>query len=61
VNLFYHPIEPLPWRCPCGAHAERKYSLCRKCSDRDTWQRHTVRPCRIRRTFHRFFRAVTKR
>ncbi|GAA4514101.1 hypothetical protein GCM10023191_082170 [Actinoallomurus oryzae] len=60
MNLYYNPIDPLPWRCPCGAHAERKYSLCRKCSARDTWRRRTVRPRRVRRTFRRIFRAVTK-
>jgi hypothetical protein len=60
MNLYYNPIDPLPWRCPCGAQAEKKYSLCRKCQARDAWQRRTARPRRIRRTFRRLFKAVTK-
>jgi hypothetical protein len=61
MNLNYIPLEPLPWRCPCGAHAEKKYSLCRKCEARDVWQRRKVRrPHRVRRTFRRLFRTVTK-
>lgn len=60
MNLYYSPLEPLPWRCPCGAHAERKYSLCQKCSARDIWRRRRIRPRRARRTFRRLFRAVSK-
>ncbi|MDN3355850.1 hypothetical protein [Actinomadura sp. DC4] len=60
MNLYYSPLDPLPWRCPCGAHAEKKYGLCRKCNSRDAWQRHVARPRRVRRTFRRLFQAVSK-
>ena len=60
MNLYYNPLDPLPWRCPCGAHAERKYSLCRKCNARDTWQRRTARPRRVRRAFRRIFGVVSR-
>lgn len=61
MNLYYSSLEPLPWRCPCGAHAERKYSLCQKCSARDAWRRRRTRPRGgVRRTVRRLFRAVGK-
>jgi hypothetical protein len=60
MNFNYLPFEPLPWRCPCGAHAAKRYSLCRKCEAREVWRRRTVRPQRVRRTLRRLFRAVAK-
>lgn len=60
MNLNYLPFEPLPWRCPCGAHAAKKYGLCRKCEARDTWQRRTARSRRFRHTLRRLFWVVAK-
>ena len=40
-------------QCPCGAVADRPFGLCRKCQDRDAWQRKTTTP--RRKTSHRGF------
>ena len=57
---MHHSLRPLDdwsWRCPCGARAEEKYGLCRKCRARAAWRRRTTRPRRVRRTF----RSIPKR
>jgi hypothetical protein len=29
-------------QCPCGAVADRRFGLCRKCQDRNAWRRKTT-------------------
>lgn len=33
-------------QCPCGAVADRRLGLCRKCQDRKAWRRKTTTPRR---------------
>jgi hypothetical protein len=42
-------------QCPCGAVAERRSGLCRKCRDRNAWRRKAATPRRkaTRRRFGR--------
>jgi len=35
--------------CPCGAHNDEPYSLCRKCLARIAWRRHHRHQSRYRR------------
>ncbi|GAB3979213.1 hypothetical protein GCM10029978_073990 [Actinoallomurus acanthiterrae] len=50
-------------QCPCGARAERRFDLCRKCRARAAWLRRTARArrgTRVRRTFRRNTEAVNR-
>jgi hypothetical protein len=55
MHLHPIPLDGWPWHCPCGARAQRRYSLCRKCQARAAWwrrnrrSRHVIRPRRVRR------------
>lgn len=51
-------------QCPCGAVAEQRFGLCRKCQARNAWRRKTTpshrkatrgRPARRTRKVARFF------
>jgi len=49
---MYHPYlmialaEDKRRQCPCGAVAERPWTLCRKCGARAAWHRKTARTSR---------------
>lgn len=60
MHLQYRPLDTWAWQCPCGARAEDKYGICRKCQARAAWRRRTMRPRRVRRTARRVLGAVTK-
>jgi hypothetical protein len=55
MHLHPIPLDDWPWHCPCGARAQRRYSLCRKCQARAAWwrrnrrSRHVIRPHRVHR------------
>jgi Tfp pilus assembly protein PilX len=40
-------------QCPCGAVAERRSGLCRKCHDRNAWRRKTTSTHRRKATRRR--------
>ena len=42
-NLIAALTEDRRRQCPCGAVADRPYSLCRKCQARMAWQRKAMR------------------
>lgn len=31
MHLQRRPLDTWAWQCPCGARAEDKYGICRKC------------------------------
>jgi hypothetical protein len=49
-------------QCPCGAIAERRSGLCRKCHDRNAWRRKAASPRRkaTRRRFGRRSRTNSR-
>ena len=46
--------------CPCGAHNDDPYGLCRKCLARITWRRHHRHRSRYRRRSARLARQAIR-
>lgn len=53
-------IDQRRMRCPCGAHAGRPNTLCRKCHHTALWLRHTRRAKRADRAARRLARRGTR-